>query len=439
MIAKTPLDAWVAEKMGLRAEALTREAIARYQLEKLRETVRWARLHSPFHARLLDGVREEALGSLEDLARLPFSAPDDLRTSGLGALCVSQDEVSRVVTLNTSGTTGAPKRVCFTADDQELTVDFFYRGLTAVATSADRVLIGFPGERPGGIGQLLAIAIERLGATPVAHGLVTDAAQTLAVMDRERVTCIVGMPVQLLSLARRDHDGRRLRSVVLASEHVADAVVRCLKRTWGCEVFEHYGTTETGLGGGLDCAAHSGYHLREADLLFEIVDAATGAPVPRGGFGEVVFTTLTRRGMPFIRYRTGDLSRFAPRPCACGSALYLLERVRRRRADGVALGDREEISMAELDDALLGIAGICDFSAAIGRGRPTVLTVRACAVAREPRDIEREARDALMAVPAIQQSVSRQALELEVAVTQEAIEVSRGKRKIEELPARSSP
>jgi phenylacetate-coenzyme A ligase PaaK-like adenylate-forming protein len=200
-------------------------------------------------------------------------------------------------------------------------------------------------------------------------------------------------------------------------------------------VFEHYGTTETGLGGGVDCAAHAGYHLREADLLFEVVDATTGAPLPRGGFGEVVFTTLTRRGMPFIRYRTGDLSRFVPKPCGCGSVLELLERVRRRNDDGVALGDREEISMAELDDALLGIAGLSDFSAAIGRGQPAVLAVRACAVRRDEREVEREVRDALMALPAIRRSISSRALDLALGVTGELIAVSGGKRRIDGRPA----
>jgi phenylacetate-CoA ligase len=70
-----------------------------------------------------------------------------------------------------------------------------------------------------------------------------------------------------------------------------------------------------------------GYHLREADLYFEIVAPATGEPLPDGEYGEIVFSTLTRRGMPLLRYRTGDMSRFLPATCACGTALRRLEKV----------------------------------------------------------------------------------------------------------------
>ena len=82
-----------------------------------------------------------------------------------------------------------------------------------------------------------------------------------------------------------------------------------------------------GLGGGVECEAHLGYHLREADLYFEIIDPNTGRLVPAGEYGEVVFSTLTRRGMPLIRYRLGDRCRFLPGRCPCGSGLRLMERV----------------------------------------------------------------------------------------------------------------
>src|SRR6266536_362816 len=139
-------------------------------------------------------------------------------------------------------------------------------------------------------------------------------------MRREQVDCVVGIPAQILSLVRcrgpfADVPSRRLKRVLLCSDHVPERIVQEIKREWACEVFEHYGMTEMGLGGGVDCEAHCGYHVREADLYLEIVDIDTGRPVPAGRFGEIVFTTLTRRGMPFIRYRTGDISRFLPGVC----------------------------------------------------------------------------------------------------------------------------
>ena len=217
------------------------------------------------------------------------------------------------MTLPTSGTTGEPKRIHFSAADQELTVDFFHHGMSVLARSDDRVLILLPGERPGSVGELLARGLERLGATPLPYGPVGDVDAALDALEGERASVVVGIPVQVLALARRGAaQGRelRLRSVLLSTDHVPQAIVSAVERAWGCRVFNHYGATEMGLGGGVECAAHAGLHLREADLLFEVVDPLTGAPLPPGQEGEVVFTTLTREAMPLIRYRTGDLGSF---------------------------------------------------------------------------------------------------------------------------------
>jgi phenylacetate-CoA ligase len=98
-----------------------------------------------------------------------------------------------------------------------------------------------------------------------------------------------------------------------------------------------YGMTEMVFGGAVQCEARSGYHMREADLYFEIVDPVRGHSVPDGEIGEIVFTTLTRIGMPLIRYRTGDLSRFIPEPCPCGSSLRRLDKIAGRIASAACL------------------------------------------------------------------------------------------------------
>jgi phenylacetate-coenzyme A ligase PaaK-like adenylate-forming protein len=122
-----------------------------------------------------------------------------------------------------------------------------------------------------------------------------------------------------------------MRTVLLTAEYVSDEALAYVKDAWQCEAFEHYGMTEMGLGGAMSCAAHIGYHPREADMIFEIIDPDSGEPLPEGEPGEVVFTTLTRTAMPLIRYRTGDISRWIPGACPCGSVLKRLDRVRDRR------------------------------------------------------------------------------------------------------------
>ncbi len=367
----TPLEPWIAKKIGLLDGHLSRERLAAYQLDKLRSTIHLVRERSRFYRRHLAKAPTD-LSCAADLVHFPFTTAQDIRTEALQFLCVSQGDIHRVVTLDSSGTTGAPKRLYFTREDQELTIDFFQVGMHTLVEAGDRVLILLPGERPGSVGDLLAIGLQRLGAQGIKHGPVRDVAQTLDLMAREQVNSLVGIPTQVLALARhRDANGQgvplRLKSALLTTDYVPPAIVYAVEAAWGCQVFTHYGMTEMGLGGGVECEARRGYHLREADLYIEIVDPTTGRPVADGEHGEVVFTTLTRLGMPLLRYRTGDLSRFLPRPCLCGTVLATLEQIRERVAGRVAVGQGLHLLMADLDDALFPIEGLEDFSASVTR------------------------------------------------------------------------
>jgi phenylacetate-coenzyme A ligase PaaK-like adenylate-forming protein len=223
---------------------------------------------------------------------------------------------------------------------------------------------------------------------------------------------------------------QQLHSIVLCSDYVPESIVRTLRQVCGCEVFQHYGTTEMGLGGGVDCHAHMGYHLRQADLYFEIVSPATGDPVPDGEMGEVVFTTLHRTGMPLIRYRTGDLSRFLTGPCACGSIVRRLEKIRSRVDGLVSLGTYGSTSIAELDEILFDLPGLQDFRVSVARGTPSRLTVTLYAPGAGDA-FRAIVCDALEALPAIGQNCSSGELQLSVLLTQAPFPVTAAKRKIE--------
>ena len=131
---KTPLDCWIAGKIGLQPSAanagVNRFDLALYQLEKLRKIVDYAKKNSPFYARHLSQINTADHGldlkSIGDITSLPFTTSEDLVSHGLQMLCVSQSQIARVITLQTSGTTGPPKRIYFTEEDLELTADFFF-------------------------------------------------------------------------------------------------------------------------------------------------------------------------------------------------------------------------------------------------------------------------------------------------------------------------
>ena len=110
----------------------------------------------------------------KEMRMLPFTDSADVREKGWQFLCVPQDLIHRIVTLQTSGTTGEKKRIYFTEEDQERTIDFFHHGMTSLAQSGDRILILMPGERPGSVGDLLKKGVERFGAYGIIYGAVED-------------------------------------------------------------------------------------------------------------------------------------------------------------------------------------------------------------------------------------------------------------------------
>ncbi|MCF8035186.1 MAG: AMP-binding protein [Desulfarculaceae bacterium] len=398
-IARTPLHPWLAAKLGLPLGRDPDQAsLEAYQLRMLRHTLAHARGHSPWHRTRLAALPEGFPGRLEDWAQAPLSTARDLREHHLAMLCGSQDSVARVVTLNTSGTTAAPKRVYFSDADLELTRDFFHHGMATMVGPGDSVLILLPGSTPDSVGDLLAKALERLGARGVAHGPVSDAGAALVRAKEERAACMVGIPVQVLAMAERPEAACLrgiIRNVLLTTDYVPRSLSARVARAWGCEVFEHYGMTETGLGGGVDCAAHRGYHLRGADLYYEVIDPESGQVLPLGQEGELVLTTLTRQAMPLLRYRTGDWGRLLPGPCPCGGFTPRMARVHGRLGNFLDLGQGSRLPMWELDEALFALTGLLDYRAALRGSESLQLTIQVTAGA-EP-DMAARAEQAVAA------------------------------------------
>jgi phenylacetate-coenzyme A ligase PaaK-like adenylate-forming protein len=367
---KTPLENWIRDiLLPTGAGELTRERIENYQLERLQEQVAFARQESLFYRQHLAELGAERIPDLQRFSQLPFTTAADLNEQGLKMLCTPLDQIERIVTLQTSGTTGESKRVFFTAEDLEATAEFFRIGMSTLVGPGETVIIFLPGERPDSVGNLLAKALANLGVKPVVFGAVTDFPAAREVILQHPSACLVGIPTQILTLARTDLaksiQPGWIKNILLSTDYVPLAIQSELERLWGCQVLAHYGMTETGLGGGVECEAGMGYHLREADLYTEIIDPETGLRLPDGCTGEVVFTTLRRRGMPLIRYRTGDLARVIPELCPCGTALKRLGRVQGRIDSTLRLQQGSRLSMPALDEALFPIAGLLNFTASV--------------------------------------------------------------------------
>ncbi|MEF2144767.1 MAG: AMP-binding protein [Desulfovibrionaceae bacterium] len=357
---------WLNRRLRLPPEARPGpEELRAYQLDLLRMTLANVSQSSPFYRGRIGSVlsKHGLPEALADLAALPRTTADDLRRDPHAFLCVSQDEVARAVSLQSSGTTGPGKRVFFTAGDLERTVDFFAHGMLGLMGCGETALILLPGDRPDSVGRLLAQALDRFGGKGLIHGPLGrdsgDPATALETILEQDVSCLVGCPAHLNTLAthwrERGLGPGRVRSILACWDVLPGSLLRNLRGIFGCRCLTHWGMIETCLGGGVECREDSGAHLREPDIYVEIADPDTGRTLPDGEWGEILVTTLSRRAMPLIRYRTGDLGRILPGVCVCNSPLRRLDRVPGRLDENQLL--------AEMGETLYALPGLADFRA----------------------------------------------------------------------------
>ena len=339
---RTRLDKWIKDTEAL--PELSREDLEALQLKRLNEALERAAARGGMYAGY-----PRRLGSLEELSGLPFTTPEQLAERSGSFLLTSQSQVERVISGATSGTTGAGKRVFYTREDMEDTVGFFAAGISEMLPAGERCLIAFPFTGPFGLGDLIARAVEKLGAEPLKAGYGQSWGELCALVRDARPRCYIGFPTALLGLGRMYGPGFPIERSLLSADACPQGLMAEIKKLTGSEPFPHYGSRECGLGGAVSCPAHEGMHLRENHIIAEIVDGE-GNSLPLGEYGELVISTVGLRAMPLLRYRTGDYTRFLS-SCPCGGVTRRIDRVSRKT---------EGPSMEKLDEALFRLPGLVD-------------------------------------------------------------------------------
>jgi phenylacetate-CoA ligase len=314
--------------------------LQKFQLEKLKETVAWAYERVPFYRRKLDelNIRPDDIQCLEDIAKLPFTVKNDLRDNYPFGLCaVPLKEVVRVHA--SSGTTGKPITGPYTADDLEQWTECMARSLWSAGLRSDDIMQNAYGHGlfTGGLG--FHQGATRLGCTvvPTSSGLTE---RQIMLMKDFGSTALACTPSYALTIAERAEelkvDVRQLplRIGLFGAEPWTVAMREEIERRMGINAMENYGLTELcGPGVAFDCEAQDGLHINEDHFLAEIVDPGTFEPLPLGEKGELIFTSLQRRAMPMLRYRTKDITRFRRETCACGRTLLKMDKLSGRTDD----------------------------------------------------------------------------------------------------------
>jgi phenylacetate-CoA ligase len=338
------------------AETLSAAARAALQLERLQQSVAWAVERVPFHRDRLGGRR---VHGLDDLATLPFTRKSDLREQyPFGLFAVPSRELARLHA--SSGTKGKPTVVGYTAGDLDVWREVMARVLVAAgARAGDMLHVAFGyGLFTGGLG--FHDGAERVGLTvvPVSSG---NTARHHLLLQDFRPAGLCGTPSFVLhiaeSLLEQGGDPRALgiRYGLFGAEPWTEGMRGAIERAFGCRAHDIYGLSEIiGPGVAGECEARAGLHVCDDHFLPEIVDPATGAPLPTGQQGELVLTTLTKRAMPMIRYRTGDITALATEPCVCGRTSARIARLK-GRADDMLIVKGVNLYPSEVEAALLAV------------------------------------------------------------------------------------
>jgi phenylacetate-CoA ligase len=282
------------------------------------------------------------INSPKDIQKLPVTTKQDLRDEYPDGLLARP--VSDMVRLHaSSGTTGSPTVIMHTQNDLNTWADLVARCMHMVGTRSGDVFQNMSGYGlfTGGLG--IHYGAERLGCMTIPSGAGNSKRQIKLLTDF-RVTVAHIIPSYALHLATVfENMGKSprdtfLRSFLIGAEPHTEEIRQKVQELYGIKAYNSYGLSEmNGPGVAFECEHQNGMHVWEDAYIPEILDPNTLEPVPEGEVGELVLTTLTREGMPVIRYRTRDLTRFIPGECACGRKHRRIDRIMGRADDMIII------------------------------------------------------------------------------------------------------
>ena len=351
------------------AETMSRDEYAKVQLEGLQKSLRRVWQNEFYRDRLKKGgvANPEDIKSLDDLTRLPFFTKEDFREAyPLKMNCMERSDLLEFHM--SSGSTGTPVVMAYTKNDLNQWAECMARCFTMAGLQKGDAFQIMPtfGLFNGGFGCYHGCRKAGLFCVPASSG---NTERQIKLMRDFRVKGFCSVVSYVPRLIEKldaetsgDHDIPSIRIGIFGSETFSDEMRKKIEKRLHIECFDIYGMTETGGIGttGQDCKAHEGIHVWEDQYITEIVEPKTGAPVPDGEYGEVVFTSVTREAMPIIRYRTHDISRIISREkCACGRTSLRIDRIT-GRTDDMLIVKGVNFYPRQVEQALMEIPGVKD-------------------------------------------------------------------------------
>lgn len=345
-------------------ECISRKEMEELQLANLKRVVEHAYNCVPFYRKKFDeiGLKPEHIQTLRDIEKIPYTTKEDLRENYPFRLFACP--MKKIIRLHaSSGTTGKPVVVGYTRRDLENWTECVARIIVAAGGRDDdlaQIVFGY-GLFTGGFG--LHYGLERVGITvlPMSSG---NSERQLMMMQDFGSTIVVGTPSYVLYLSEvaeemgLKKEDFRLRLGLFGGEGHTVSMRAELEERWGILATENYGLTEiTGPGVAGECIYQEGMHINEDHFYPEIIDPDTGQTREYGKEGELVLTTLTKEGIPMLRYRTRDITVLTQEPCKCGRTNARMAKVR-GRTDDMLIIKGVNVFPSQIEDILVGMEGV---------------------------------------------------------------------------------
>jgi len=322
-------------------ETATRDELRKHQLQLLKEKVKFCYENTEFYRNKFKsaGISPSDIKTLEDAQKIPFTVKDDLRDNyPFGMVAVHLDDIVEIHA--SSGTTGNPVVGAYTQNDMDVWAELMARSLYATGVRRQDVIhnaYGY-GLFTGGLG--FHYGAQKIGSTiiPVSGGMTERQIKLMKDLGSTVLCCTPSYAIYVAEAMNEvgvdPRKDLKLRIGHFGAEPWSERIRERVEKELGVEAFDIYGLTELcGPGVSVECSEHNGLHIWEDHFLVETIDPETGDVLPAGEEGELVFTTLTKTGLPLLRFRTRDISLIETEKCDCGRTHSRMMRVTGRSDD----------------------------------------------------------------------------------------------------------
>lgn len=348
-------------------EKFTPDTFRRYREHELRKTVKHVYEHSRFYKKKLDeaGIKPEDIKSFEDIQKLPFTYPDDLRGDSYEFLCMSQRYVERPISFYSSGTTGIRKRMFYSFEDTKRIKAFIGIAMNSIADTDDtRILSLMTNTNGRGASSVYVASVQDRGMEAFAGNMEDGAEEILRTSVENRCNVWFGDIGTIFRTAKELEgkvalDSLGIKLLYVTMGNISQPVRKYLEKTFGCPVITHYGLTEVGWGFAIEKPEGDGYYSNEAAVYTEVINPETGEPVPEGEEGELTFTIIGKDAMPLLRYRCGDIATI--RRAKDNTELDTIGFIRRRLEGTITSPSGINIHPAMIEEVIYSFDEVMDY------------------------------------------------------------------------------